>query len=107
IAQDHYQKASLLNPRWVAATQALAWDWATHQASRPPRGPTAVELAEQTCQATGFQDPVLLDTLAVAYADAGRFADAVKTAHKASELARSAGQTRLAERIDERLVLYK
>jgi tetratricopeptide (TPR) repeat protein len=106
IAQDHYQKASLINPRWIAATQAIAWEWATHQASRPPGGPSSVELAQQTCQATHFQDPVMLDTLAAAYADAGRFDDAVKTARKASEVARSAGQTKLSERIDERLVLY-
>ncbi len=107
IAADHYRTARLLNPRWLESAQTAAWNWATRSAPRAVAGPTAVELAEQTCQATDFRDPVMLDTLAIAYADSGRYQESVKTAGKAHELARSAGLTRLADGISERLRLYE
>jgi tetratricopeptide (TPR) repeat protein len=48
-----------------------------------------------------------LDTLAVAYAAAGRFNDAIAAAQKAIELARSAGQTQIVSEIETRLELYR
>ena len=48
-----------------------------------------------------------LDTLAAAYAATGRFNDAVATAQKAIDLARSAGQLQVAAQIEPRLELYR
>ncbi len=48
-----------------------------------------------------------MDTLAAAYAAAGRFGEAVETAEKALVLAESANQQQLAEAIRKRLELYK
>jgi hypothetical protein len=46
-------------------------------------GALAVRLAEQTCEATDYQRAEYLETLAAAYAEAGRFDDAVGAARKA------------------------
>jgi spermidine synthase len=56
---------------------------------------------------TSDSDATCLDTLAVAYAAAGRFNDAIATAQKAIELARSAGQSQLVGEIQARLQLYQ
>jgi Flp pilus assembly protein TadD len=44
-------------------------------------------LAEKACKATNNTDPEFLDTLAAAYAEAGRFDDAVRTAQQAIQVA--------------------
>lgn len=49
----------------------------------------------------------LHDLLAVNYARAGYFPEAVLSAEKALSLARAAGQKRLAEKIKQRIILYK
>ena len=48
-----------------------------------------------------------LDTLAVAYAAAGRFGDAITTAQRAVDLAGRAGQPQLVLEIETRLKLYQ
>lgn len=50
---------------------------------------------------------MLLDTLAAAYAEAGRFAEAVATAEEAVALAKSAQQPALADDIQSHLALYR
>ncbi len=67
----------------------------------------AVQLAEQTCQRTGYKNPAILDLLAAAYAEAGQFERAVETAIRAHQLALAAGKTQLAQAIHGHLTLYK
>ena len=50
-------------------------------------GARAVELARRGCELTNWQDPNILDTLASAYAECGRFEEAVAWAIKSLELA--------------------
>jgi tetratricopeptide (TPR) repeat protein len=67
----------------------------------------AVSLAQQACKLTGNKSAAYLDTLAVAYAAAGRFDDAIAAAQKAIALARAAGQAGLVKAIEARLELYR
>jgi len=53
------------------------------------------------------KNPAILDTLAAAYAEAGRFSDAARTAQAAIELAQAAGQAEQARQIEERLQFYQ
>jgi Flp pilus assembly protein TadD len=69
-------------------------------------GPRAVELAQQANQLAGGENPVILRTLAAAYAEAGRFSDARQSAQKAMTLARAAGQSDLMEQLNDELKLY-
>lgn len=71
----------------VRTCNNLAWLWATcpHPELRDPA--RAVEFARRACEQTGFQIAGFLDTLAAAYAAAGRFADAIEQQRCAIELA--------------------
>ena len=84
-----YERALAINPNLAPAMNSLAWDLATMPAADRRDGPRAVDLAERALvlnqQETGF-----LDTLGAAYAEAGRFADAVRTQQRALELLRQA-----------------
>jgi len=69
-------------------------------------GRQAVALAERANQSAGGENPIFLHTLAAAYAEAGRFDDAVRTAQRAMVLAQTAGQSDLAGRLNDELKLY-
>jgi hypothetical protein len=56
---------------------------------------------------TDRQIPVLIGTLAAAYAEAGRFKEAIETAQQARALAQAAGQPDVVERNGQLLELYQ
>ena len=91
----------------VEAQNSLAWLLATLAPAQGGDPIRAVSLAQRACELTGNRVATDVDTLAVAYAAAGRFNDAIATAQKAIELARSAGQTQLVSQIEMRLELYR
>jgi arylsulfatase A-like enzyme/Flp pilus assembly protein TadD len=66
----------------------------------------AVALAEQAAKLTRARHAQVLDTLAIAYAAAGRFAAATTTARRAQELATADGDLALAAEIEVRLSLF-
>jgi protein O-mannosyl-transferase len=68
-------------------------------------GPEAVELAEQAARIFGGQNATVLDVLAAAYAEAGRFPEAVETAQKA--LAAAANNAALTTALQAKLKLYQ
>ena len=65
----------------------------------------AVRIAERACQLSARKNAGYLDTLAIAYAAAGRFADAVKVAEEA--LAIAPGNSPLGAAIRRHLELFK
>ena len=68
--------------------------------------PEAIRLAAHAVELTRTNHPGPLDTLATAYAAAGRFPEAVVTAQKAIDLATAAGQVPLATEIQKRRQSY-
>ena len=102
-----YREALRLEPQWPEALQSLAWLLATNEKTQFRNGTEAVRLAEQACKLTGQQHPGYLDTLAAAYAEAGRLDEAIATAQKALALAQLGKQLDLASRIAGRLQLYQ
>ncbi|MCX8092124.1 MAG: tetratricopeptide repeat protein, partial [Verrucomicrobiae bacterium] len=91
---------------WPEALNNLAWLLATHPNPNLRNGPEALRLAKRAVELAGHPQPEQLDTLAAAYAEAGDFASAVATAHKALEVAQRSGQDTLATGIATRLQLY-
>jgi len=85
----------------------LAWILATCENPSYRNGSEAVRLAELAVERAKDSESTFLDTLAAAYAEAGRYDEARKTAQKAIKLARSLGQDDLAEPIEQRLQLYE
>ena len=85
----------------------LAWMLATCPDASVRNGAEAVAIARQLVQARRAPDPLLLTTLAAAYAETGQFPQAVATAERALALAKSAGQTILALEVQSQLDLYR
>jgi tetratricopeptide (TPR) repeat protein len=106
-AVAEYRQVLNLNPQMQPAQNNLAWILATDSDPELRNGAEAVQLAEQLCQQTDYRIPAFLSTLAAAYAEAGRFAEAVATAEKARTLALDAGDTDLADKNASRLELYR
>ena len=67
----------------------------------------AIQLAERAAVVTNRRDVTILDTLAAAYASAGRYSEAVATERTALEIVEKAGAQSAAEPIRVRLKLYQ
>ena len=106
-AVAHYREAVRLKTDWPLALNGLAWVLATHPKAEVRNGVEAVRLAERASELTGRQEVNILGTLAAAYAEAGRFPDAIVTAKQVRELALAAGRNDLAEQAEGRLNLYE
>ncbi|HUW58522.1 MAG TPA: tetratricopeptide repeat protein [Planctomycetota bacterium] len=105
-AVGHFRKVIEMNPRYVYAHNRLARILATHPDDKLRDGAEAVRLAEIACRSTGDRDPYFLDTLAAAYAETGRFTQAVRTAQKARNIATASKDVRLAAQIRAHLTLF-
>jgi tetratricopeptide (TPR) repeat protein len=103
----HYQKALQIKPDNAEVQNNLARVLATCPQASLRNGNKAVELAQRANQLTGDGNPVVLGTLAAAYAEAGRFPEAVKTAQRALQLAETQSNTALADAIRSQLKLYQ
>jgi tetratricopeptide (TPR) repeat protein len=97
-AIQHYQEALKTLPDFPEALNNLAWILAANPDPQIRNGREAVALAERACRLTEYKQPMMVGTLAAAYAETGRFAEAVTTAEKARTLAEQANQTELAAR---------
>ena len=106
-AIQEYETALRLKPDYPEALNNLAWLRAAHADPKYRNGTAAVELAERACRLTDQQEPLFIGTLAAAYAEAGRFPDAVRAAEKAESLALGVGQKELAEKNRQLSELYR
>jgi len=95
------------HPEFHLARNNLAWELATTDNAALRNGPEAVRLAQEAVAATGGICLGYLDTLGAAYAEAGRFADAVKVTQKSLDLATSSGQSYRLPKIRESLERYR
>jgi tetratricopeptide (TPR) repeat protein len=105
IAQ--YQKALQIKPDSVDVLNNLAWLLATCPDAHLRDGVQAVKHAERACELTHYGVTPLVGTLAAAYAEAGRYDDAIAAAQKACALAAAAGEQDLLERNQKLLALYR
>jgi tetratricopeptide (TPR) repeat protein len=106
-AVQRFQDALQIDPDSTEALNNLAWIMAANCDQAIRNGPQAVEYAERACQLTQFKQTTMVGTLAAAYAEAGRFNDAVATAEKACALATQNGEPALLDKNRELLELYR
>ncbi len=103
----HLREAVRLKPNQPGVLNYLAWILATHRDKTIHNPKEAVRFAKKACQLTDYKYAELLDTLAVAYAAAGQFDEAITTAQKAVDLAISSGQEEEVQILRKRLELYR
>ena len=103
----HYRQALRDMPNSVEANNSLAWILATNPDPNMRDAKQAIELAERAAAISNHQDAIVLNTLAAAYAAAGRFDKAAATAQQALELARTDRNDSLVNQILERLERYR
>jgi tetratricopeptide (TPR) repeat protein len=106
-AVEHYRRGLKSFQDIPAALNNLAWILATYPDPEVRNGAEAVALAEKACNLTEYKEPVFVGTLAAAYAEAGRFVDAVAAAEKARSLAEAAHSDELAAKNGQLLELYR
>ena len=96
-----------LNPDHIQARNDLAWILACHPDPSFRDGPKAVVLALRADELSGGQNPVIIGTLAAAYAEAGKFPEAVAAGGRACQAALAETNSALAEALQKRLRLYQ
>jgi len=106
-AVSHYREAIRLKPDWPEMLNNLAWLLATHADESVRNGAEAVRLAQRAVELTRGEQPAFLGTLAAAYAESGRFAEAIATGEKARALALASGQRELVAANEKLLEQYR
>jgi tetratricopeptide (TPR) repeat protein len=102
-----FQKALQLEPDDPWPKNNLAWLLATCPQASLRNGNKAVELATQANHLSDGENPIFLHTLAAAFAEAGRFSEAVETAQRALRLAKAQSKSRLAGQLQSEMKLYQ
>ena len=106
-AETHLKAALQTCPNAPDAMNNLAWTLATSGTANLRDGVRAVELARRACELTGYRETIMIGTLAAAYAEAGRFEDAMATAQKACAQASESGKAELLKINQQLLELYR
>lgn len=105
IAQ--YQMALLLKPDYAGPANNLAWVLATSPRTEVRNGARAVEMAERANRLSEAPNVVMIRTLAAAYAEAGRFNDAITTAQRAMEIAAAQRNGSIAARLQKEIAQFQ
>jgi tetratricopeptide (TPR) repeat protein len=103
----HYGEAMALAPQDPHCRSNLAWVLATSSDASVRDGAKAVELARQAVSLSGGKEPLFFRTLAAAYAETGRFSDAIAVVQQVVAIARMQGQTGLANLLEGDVLLYR
>jgi tetratricopeptide (TPR) repeat protein len=106
-AIDQLRDILKTDPNSVEALNNLAWTLATARDERLRDGVEAVQLAERASRLPPVNDVCVPGTLAAAYAEAGRFSDAVATAENAIQAENASGQMQFAAINRQLLQLYR
>jgi tetratricopeptide (TPR) repeat protein len=106
-AMSHYASALLIEPDFPDALDGLAWILATAANPEFRNGPEAVRMAERACELTGRKDLVKLKTLAAAYAETGRFPEAIDAAQSGLGVAAAAGRKEAGKDLETMLENFK
>jgi tetratricopeptide (TPR) repeat protein len=106
-ALAHFRDALRLQPSLRPAANNLAWILATAEDVRLRDPQTAIRIARDASLLPGSPDPELLDTLAAAYAAAGRYEEAALVADRAAAIAEARGQSAVGATIRRHAALFR
>lgn len=113
-AVAEFRTALQISPEQPMAINSLTWVLATDADPKIRDGAAAVQLAERllvaaqkTDKSQPAQEAALLDTVAAAYAEAGRFEDALAIVRRAIDLASAANHPQLIGILESRIKRYQ
>jgi tetratricopeptide (TPR) repeat protein len=106
-AVECYRAALRARRDFPEALSRLAWILATHPDSQLRNGAEAASLAERACELTSYKQPNALRSLAAAYAELGRFTEAIECAEKAQSQAIAGGQKDLSAKLQELIESFR
>ncbi len=106
-AAAHLEKALAIDPGHMNAEVNLAWILATAPDESTRNGARSVQLVEDVALRAGHPNAIVLRTLAVAYAETGRFSDAIETAQQAIAIAKATGNDGLAADLERNIAAYR
>jgi len=106
-AIEQWQDALAIEPENGNAASNLAWVFSTCPDDSIRDGRRAVELAEKALRLSGGKIPMIFRVLAAAYAEDGRFSQAIETAQHGADLANSQGNPGLAAELQSNIALYQ
>ena len=102
-----YRQVLNAKPDQPEALNNLAWLLATCSDGTLRDGADAVRLAEHACRLSGYKQARELFTLSAAYAEAGRFPEAVGAVQKSIQTARAGGNSQLVAVAGQMLTLFR
>jgi protein O-mannosyl-transferase len=105
-AVQRFRQALKLQPRLVLALNDLAWVLATESDPKIRDVSESIRLGRTACQETHFDNPMYLDTLAVALSEGGQFAEAVAQTRRAIEIAQAQHEPNLVRELENHLARY-
>jgi protein O-mannosyl-transferase len=106
-AAKQLEQAAATVPDSPKALDGMAWLFATHPQAALRHGPEAVRLASRACALTNRKKAAFVATLAAAYAETGRFPDAIRTAEEAISRAEISGDGEIAVKSQRLLASFK
>lgn len=106
-AVDQWQKVLEIHADDIKARLNLAWVFATSPEKSIRDCPRALALAEQAQQLAGHDDPVVLRTLAAAFAECGKFPEAIIAAQQGLALSTTQKQSELIRSLQSEVALYQ
>jgi tetratricopeptide (TPR) repeat protein len=102
-----WRDALQIDPNNVAAQSGLAWTLATAADPALRNGAEALAISQRLSQTTEASNPITLRVLAAAYAEAGRFPEAIETTERGIALATSQYRSDLAALLQSDLKLLQ
>lgn len=90
----------------VEILSQVAWVLSTSADAAMRNGAEALSLARRAADLPEGSDPAVLDVLAAAYAESGRFREAAETGRRALELATQQKKAALSQVLKARIALY-
>ncbi len=106
-AIDQWEAVLAIQPENGNAASNLAWVFATSPDDSIRESSRTIELAQRAMRLSGGKIPMIFRILAAAYAENGRFSEAIETAERGVELANLQGNADLASELENNIALYR